>query len=421
MVAVSSMHQALFKLAGVGASLAKPSTTLEFYNKAISALSNRIVTGASTSTTLMCCALFIALETLQGDSDAFVNHVRNGQNLIIQWRTKQGASFGTPQTTSAYNDDCLIEQHLMPFLAQQDAFANCFLNRDFGSEAVPEDKSFFKPVVHIPESFRSLEGARDVLMQLNEVIIMFSTLNYTAKYQGTFTFADVADLHRLQAKCRLWQATFENLRTRIAPLLQIDQMQAATSALLEIQFWAMDIYLATALTPEQSVFDPFFESFRRIVALAPLVIDTQINYGHDKNDHPTNNQWATALVPQLVLVAMLCRDPLIRRQGLDLLRRCVHRYAMWAKPVPPIIAATQRWIDIEESAIPRAPSPQSPSTPGDDDVELITRLPTEQARIHFSRLLDTPHADPRQKTAEFYLKPWGAYGSWFVRTEEIYI
>lgn len=435
MVAVSSMHRHFLSAAKFGESplavVSKSPSTLHYYNKAISALSESISRGgSSTSTILICCILFICLEIIHGDSKAFVGHVRNGQNLIIQWQTKQHQSYGEPKTIAAYNDDNIIKQHLLPFIAQQDAFANCFLSQDMGAEILSVDKDSFTPTEFVPSYFRTLEEARDSLLQINGSVVAFARFNNSAKYTGSFTFADVADLHKLQDKLRLWSKAYYELRQRISSVLGTDQTQSAISAMVEITYTATSIWLATSLTPEQCAFDNFSASFRNIVDLAPRIIDSQIRSDGTDDSHRSTS-WGTAIVPQLVFCAMLCRDPDIRRDALGLLPRCVDRYGLWTKPVPTIIALSQRWMDIEESAIPRVSSAPVYNLcfdmglpvvePALEQLESVRRLPPESARIHFSRLIETEHSDPRLRTVEFYSKPWGCYDAWYVNTEEVLV
>lgn len=454
MVAVSSMHRHFLHTSQLRDPLdtvvTKPTSTLQYYNKAITALSERISSGdGSVSTTLMCCTLFICLETIHGDSQAFVGHVRNGQNLIIQWRAKHNMMYGKPQTTAAYNDDCLIEQYLVPFMANQDAFANCFLNEDLSADVLNDKKEGFSPRVKLPSAFDTFEQARAFLLKINELVITYARFNSKAKYTGLFAFSDVANLHSLQSTIRQWRHLFQDLKHRRHSTTTKDPHRAAITAMLDIHYFATHIWLATALTPEQCAFDGYMDSFQSIVDLAPTVIESRNVDAVSAGDSLQNTAWGTAVVPQLVFTAMLCRDPKIRREAVNLLRNCLDRFhGLWTKPVPSVIALTERWMEIEESAIPSQSQSQfqahgqqyayaldpsldplqhtgagltTDASPSEDGqaVEDVHRLPPEHARIHFSRLLDDNHERKSRITVRYQSKPWGVYNQWHFRDEEI--
>lgn len=445
LVALSSMHRHYISASEQGESppicLAKPEMTLHYYNKAINALGCCMAKDdCSVTTTLMCCVLFITLEIIQGDSTCMIAHVRNGQNLISSWRERRAQkTLESGHSVSDYNEDCLVEQHVMPFIGQADSLANCFSYRDMSSaNHIPEDKDHYKFTEDVPAVFASLHEARNCLVTLTERTTALTRFSRGTKYEGDPSFADVANIYRVQGQLRAWKTSFEDVRYSLQSTLEVDPSQASISSLLLIRYHVLYIWSATALTPEQIAYDEWFASFQAIVDLAPLIIDGAKDLSPQPSGFGSHVSGAD-VVPQLVFTAMLCRDSQIRRQAIHLLKRCVQSVPALTTAVPSLISTAERWTSIEEAAVPALTtsphpldmgSPASVNTPPIEgqvvDPMLLgmhgsaPRLPPEHARIHFSRTLDTTaESDGAKRKAEFWSKPSGVYDQWYVQTEGI--
>lgn len=212
---------------------------------------------------------------------------------------------------------------------------------------------------------------------------------------------------RFKREIEMWSDAFEPILTsRTGPGVS-SQEKAGIAVLKMSQIMAQILFLMT-FSDNEMQFDAFTAQFKAIVDLATEVVgdeerraaakrcpDLMFCSHMKRNHHPHGHgdMFGAAytarhikpsfsadmgIVPPLFVVATKCRNPVIRRQAIQLLRSSSRREAMWDSELTARIAM---WIaEIEEAdEIPTNPhslSPYAPSTAtfGRDGCEDI-RLP----------------------------------------------
>lgn len=286
--------------------LIKPQVTLTYYNAAISALSDITSAGPySFVTSLMCCVIFIALETIQGNDAAVANHARSRQSVIRQWKTERHNGRRSSASMADYNDYCLVEQHIAPLVEQAAALTGCFQETGLGEVGsyLPDPGNYI--------SFGSLLEAARALNDLGEVAVACNGPDAVAKLPGTGAIRDPPHIQQLQRQLRAWKVAYNDLHACMQAALATDARQASLADVLATNFYAIFVWLSSALAPDQSGFSEHYQTFQEITQFAPPIPTTS----------PPNHSWSESTMQQYVFAAFFCRDLQIRRQALRLLRR----------------------------------------------------------------------------------------------------
>lgn len=151
-----------------------------------------------------------------------------------------------------------------------------------------------------------------------------------------------------------------------------------TLLVLQMYLYAQHIWISTALSSSEVVYDNFLSSFAAIVPLAASYLDLEPSSQHRGVSPPqssqhsavpeepsvaytTNFTFETHVIPPLYYVAIKCRHPLIRQSALDLLRRKPsRRQNLWRASVMGalaghIVSVEERWSQARDpcQVIPR--------------------------------------------------------------------
>lgn len=116
------------------------------------------------------------------------------------------------------------------------------------------------------------------------------------------------------------------------------------------------ILVVSLMTDSEMVFDSHLDDFRYIVRTCTLLLSSERN-----PQLPRNARFSlhVGIVPPLHLTATKCRDPVVRREAVDLLLANPRQEGMWDGILS---ARIGRWIiACEEEGLPPPPSRQSPS------------------------------------------------------------
>lgn len=114
------------------------------YNKAISHLSQRLVSEGSVEVTLLACILFICVEFLRGDAFPAVTHFKSGMGIAIASITNQAAS--------DHSASQRIREHILPFLNRIELLSMLFGNDAPWEYPVALEKVSM-PHVHLPQMY----------------------------------------------------------------------------------------------------------------------------------------------------------------------------------------------------------------------------------------------------------------------------
>jgi hypothetical protein len=121
------------------------------------------------------------------------------------------------------------------------------------------------------------------------------------------------------------------------------------------------VHLNSVSSPYETDFDKSINEFQRIVDISETVIPSE-----EGDDHMPPYKLTSSLHQPLFLTAMKCREPVIRRRAIDLLRK-TGKSGPWDSEI--LVALAQKALEIEEREVVR-----------DQTIEIGKAIP-ESARL----------------------------------------
>ncbi len=233
--------------------------------------------------------------------------------------------------TPSYIRD-LIEHHLEPMFNRMIAQAAIFM--DSCKHIIQMSKYRFN--LSRPdraEHFRSLAEAREALDSFMRR--MFYAL------EGAEDAPNVRI--DLEEHLEAWLHTFDAFLAETLPELESESLRAAR--FLKVYYHVSVIVIDAYLSPDEVIFDGHIDRFKEIVNLAAQTLQSTGATGHQAK---LNFSFDLGICPALYLASSRCRDPIIRRTAIALLRFS-HRESSWY--ADHTARSAQRIMEIEESDI----------------------------------------------------------------------
>ncbi|GAM83005.1 hypothetical protein ANO11243_009910 [Dothideomycetidae sp. 11243] len=257
LLAVGSCYKRLEAASRPGrmAETATVAFTLKHYNIAIALLSNRVNEGHATlEASLVCCLLFIGLESMLINRDLMMQHLNNGISILNSLQLENSG------TDSVIALDARLGSILRRIDAQSTLFGNPVSTRIVDSDQVDP--------LGFPISFANFDQAGATFNRLAT-----ASLNFVKSvYESTFaTFMPGCSPHAMQRRLqeRLWafKSALDDLEHGSAP--------NTSSSRLRLQYCATFVYLSACLESSEYCFGSYMNEFTTIVRLArslPAVI-----------------------------------------------------------------------------------------------------------------------------------------------------
>lgn len=323
-LAVSSLHEGLGAAFSDGAlSHPQQSFALQQYNKAISRLleqMNNPLTKPLAS--LLTCVLFVCIEYMQGKDKESLIHLEQGRQLLTRIN----------QRSNDPDMECIV-RHIVPLYTRLSLTS--FL---FGGSPVPIPDAL-KPQREIPAIFDSFDSMRHSLHDFMEQAFRFTQIARPAK--NINDFLPPQTLKELEAEQDRLLSRLDKLNVAFSLFRASRSNSSPEKSLLVLQMYlhAQHIWISTALSSSEVVYDNFLASFAAIVPLAAAYLDLEAPLQHRSLfrqqsssryqampeqlsvAYASNFTFETHIIPPLYYVATKCRHPLIRRSALDLLKR----------------------------------------------------------------------------------------------------
>lgn len=389
------------------------------YSNALNALV-KAETADSTSnrTRLMANVLLACFDSFVGDHKQAIVQIQTGLGLLEKLRAQNRRAF---MSTS---DEPVEEELLQMFTRlaiQAKSYDMAFhfpqpwvvrltsaQGQDPGSPASEASSPININQDPIPDRFTSVMEARLAWDRLCERIFRFTETMFAHAQNGVMGILP-ASLRQhgasFKKEIEAWSHAFEHiLASRTAPGVS-SQEKAAIAVLKMFQIMGEILFLMTFSDSEMH-FDNFTPSFDAIVKLALEVVGDEErraaakrcpdptfcpHQSHCEPDIFGGHEYAArhikpsfsadlGIVPPLYVVATKCRDPLIRRQAIQLLRSSARREGMWDSE---LTARIGTWIaEVEEEDIKSSSNNNNNSntyfgsampTPGSSPVEAQTQ------------------------------------------------
>ena len=185
-----------------------------------------------------------------------------------------------------------------------------------------------------------------------------------------------------------WKADFlESTVTNLAPSAEVE---ALSSYLL--MYWAVCyIYLASCVSLGQMVFDEYMEQFVELLEHATIFLKHSIHSSYELR--LLLSGFDPGVVQPLYFCGTKCRDPVLRRQALHLMRQAPQRGNLWAVVEPLRVIA--KVIALEEGKNQIGCSSTAVRSPGSGN----TGLPPEERRFAHVTVLSRQAPGGRQRQA----------------------
>ncbi|PWY65709.1 hypothetical protein BO70DRAFT_346232 [Aspergillus heteromorphus CBS 117.55] len=301
---------------------------------------------------LISCILFICFEILSSHYVAALNHIRSGIKILegVYYDPDTGTyrhPFLNPSTASS-----LEIENLRKIFIRLHIQAWTLTRADVDDRSMDVIQSMGAFPTQVPQSFSSLTEARDVYEYFNYV--MRGEYN---KMISTATASQASDLYDFGQRCMSlfgeWSGALDrferdrgpSLTTKERIGLKILQIHRCEQAMLLEQH-------ASGMT-DSNRWDRYNSIFQEITSLAASVVELSGESGSAPSTplgqvkFKPNFSLDMGIIAPLYNTATLCRDPLIRRRAVDILRSAsrqegaINSY-MWA-------IAAEKVIALEES------------------------------------------------------------------------
>ncbi|KAH8885718.1 hypothetical protein GQ53DRAFT_877142 [Thozetella sp. PMI_491] len=333
------------------------------YSQAINALME--VGRADTQshrTCLVASALLAYFDSFIGDHKQAIIQIRNGLRLLEQPRAEWQRAF-LPRPEEAVEEE--LVQMFTGLAIQAKTYDMAF---HFSQPWVIEltashssDSSSWEGASPIsiqsqtlfPEEFESTLEARLALYSLLERIFRFNEVMFKAIPDCSAGILPPSMRQyglRFKDEIEAWSDAYDHILTcRRIPGVT-DQERSAIAVLKMGQITAQVVFLMT-FADSEGTFDLFMPQFRAINSLAYEVV------GDDEKKPSFSTE--LGIVPPLYFVATKCRDPLIRREAIQLLTKSSRREAMWDSELAARIAT---WVmELEEDGLSPLEQDDKPS------------------------------------------------------------
>lgn len=443
------------KNAAVADAPPKPPFALASYNKAISALMKQLSSSAgSVESVAMCCLLFVCLECLRGDPQSAAAHLRSGGSILASWlsrnKTIKGCVTEPPYPTPSTTDPGWVHTNLIPIfqrLGSHVSTAGQISSAEFNSLKDNLDRTD----AHL-DRFDSIMEARNSLLSLCALASRYVVSLAQNKYDRTMTGEEIDALMAVRQKMRNWDKAYGDFLDEADVAIR----NSRRALVLWIQRRCYNVALGTALLPDQCAYDSYMEDYTFIVRngerlysrtnVSPVLRDAELS----------TFSLEEGITPACYFVASTCRDPILRRVAIRLLRQGPARQGIWNALL--FASVAERIVEFEESLegiltptssasshgqeegtsnselaplpIPRASSSESTTTPvpnTDQKQAFLNRAPSRQtaasipeaARIHLADIKESPDGDPHRHSVTFMTRPDGLHGDWQTWTEQI--
>lgn len=336
-----------------GEALERRQFALQQSNKAIRHLSTQMsMAPPSGEVILICCLLFICLETFQGDYQAALTHLNSGLRILGSLMHKDRYP-SLPSEMPSYHDRGFVENTLAPLFVQLDLQASTYLNtRTVNYKLIAKDlDAVVGPPV--PETFTNLTEAQESLNNQLHFMLHYENEAWhrlVAAREGAYyetpdelmrMFLEAQANHRAQLE--RWLMTLNAYLTNYSVSMGSKELRGAV--VLKIHHITCKILLEATLYDHETGFDELIDDFGRIVALAETLSKIPSLTPHSEIKPAYSFGWG--VIPSLYYTAVRCRDPIIRRKALAILSASPRREGVWDSS---ILAAIVRWVIGEEES-----------------------------------------------------------------------
>lgn len=279
---------------------------LSWYSRSISSVRSQIERGsADPYVSLISCVLFICVETIQGRVEEALQLYRQGVQLILDLRLQ--VALGQVSASKA----ALLEHTLVPLFLRLGSVSLTVSGTQPSELYLTTEKTS-------SSSFSSVDHARAAIVQLSTEAMIFereSSIHLSAvggdHYVSTYMIEKKKSLSdRLSRWLVGYKSLCDRLRTEYA-------IPTATEPILLAYHASASIVVTGCLTQLQTVYDVHAAEFSLIIEQTSLTLNASAGPGGSQP--PFTFEMGTGI--PLAVTVMKCRDPVLRREALALLKK----------------------------------------------------------------------------------------------------
>ncbi|KAI0478274.1 hypothetical protein F4859DRAFT_52242 [Xylaria cf. heliscus] len=316
-------------------------TPLRHYNRAIQLLLNQEIDDSTQTTaiTLLVCYLFTCFDHLAGNNIQAMKHLRGGVELlrnIDQAILNNINKYDDAKLPGIHTLICQVTRQIRRLDIQAVTFLVDWTPVDIQETLMPQ----------LPPSdsaFWSLDQAADNLQILVAQVMRLRNAEQQMSLTGDMPPPPPSLLKdTVLEQLETWSNLFENMPQQRSSY-ETDSETYRLISLLRLQHTIAWTFLSSYGPGGEMEYDNFLPQFQRCVALAGDVTAAHERYSGSLTPTFTPE---IGILPVLYIIGIKCRDPVVRREVLSMLRRQPIREAVWDS----ITAArvVERVIEIEE-------------------------------------------------------------------------
>jgi hypothetical protein len=231
----------------------------------------------------------------------------------------------------------------------------------------------------------------------------------SSQYDEYMQYQRTEAWHKIQARentirdaLQRWETRFDTYLQN-SPGRQKTQREAIYNELLLLQSRSIYFWLLGSLDRTELMYDNYLARFRAAVAGAREALELM-----ERSGNVAAFSFELGLLPPLYIIIQKCRDPLLRREALGLLRRSPEQEGLWNRNI--LTQVCERIIELEEGSdgfIDHLPP---------DMAEMIIPEPMRLKLVKIG-LRTTDEDGRRGDLVEFYSLPHGFGAEWCVSRE----
>lgn len=344
-LAVAAMHERMKMTESENAKAATQMLyefSLRQYNAAIRHLLDirreNVLTGDDQETLLMASILFNGLCCLQGDVQQAIIHARNGLQLFYLWRYWEQ----TYQTDTRRRRMSLLSAESLVMLIS-------FTESQFMNRVANVPTTLLRCQI-IPYKCSDMPFA-----SITNAYVEFQNL-YTGLLSAT-KFSDSPSCitlplpraeHRVayRREFEVWKAKFEKFKQQSTLVTEED---TEGLLLLETLLTGVEVCLYVDINNAELDYDNYESAFSRIVDLAERVLSKRSYVAVDQGRGAPLFSFSLSLCEELYWAGIRCRNGIIRRRVIALLKKWPRRDGIWDSKM--IASTCEAVMRLEESAV----------------------------------------------------------------------
>lgn len=328
-LAISSFHESFSQGQNTTDISGSQSFALQHYNTAITCLLDPMKDAVNKPlASLITCVIFVCIEFMQAKDREALIHLEQGRQIVS--RLDRRASSNSPEMES-------IRRHVVPLYTRLSLISFLFGgNQSFRSHR------------DIPDNFETMDELRYCLQNLADQALRFARRSHPAKNSSDNVPREAMRQLEVEQNYLLSQLAKLSVAFSLFRASRSKNHTQHSLLVLEMYLHAQHIWISTALSSSEVVYDDYLSSFAAIVPLASAYLDQgPLSSQYHEPQAGNSTTFETHVIPPLYYVAVKCRHPLLRRSALDLLRRApTRRENLWQASVTGAIAG--HIIEVEE-------------------------------------------------------------------------